>query len=227
MNDIAREYSSSSSEEEVGSLPCASSYLKDAKNAKDHEGRTRSFPHVVGDFATHVYVEVSVPSEIEAMLQETYRKLQSAFLGLRWIEERHVSCSRTVALRSTQKESLRRALSQALRNTKPFVCSFDGWDVYLNDDRTRTFFVLKVRFGKERFLDVIRHVDRAFKLHGLETYYSNPVPHLSIYWCLGDVADVARERLRFLSCTTIEWNASVHRILCKIGNHEQAHLLMD
>lgn len=220
MNAIAREYGSSSSEDEVGALPCASSCLKDARNTKDHEGRTRSFPHVEGDFATHVYVEVSVPSEAEAMLQEAYRRLQSAFLGLRWIEERHVSCSRTVSVRSTQKESLRRALSHALRRTKRFVCSFDGWDVYLNDDRTRTFFVLKMRLGKERFYDVIRSVDQAFRLHGLETYYSDPVPHLSVYWCLGDVVQVARERLRHVS-TAIEWNVPVQRVVCKIGSHKQ------
>lgn len=226
MNAIAREYGSSSSEEEAGALPCAVTCLKDARNTQDHEGRTRSFPHVEGDFATHVYVEVSVPSEAEPMLQQAYRRIQSAFLDLRWIEDRHVSCSRTVSVRSTQKESLRRALSHALRRTKSFVCSFDGWDVYVNDERTRTFFVLKMRFGKERFLDVIRAVDQAFRLHGLETYYTDPVPHLSVYWCLGDVVAVARERLRLLS-TAQEWSVPVQRVACKIGSHKQVISLPD
>ncbi|PRW39260.1 U6 snRNA phosphodiesterase [Chlorella sorokiniana] len=42
-----------------------------------HQGRERAFPHVTGNFATHVYIEVPTPSSCLGTLQELLQLLQA------------------------------------------------------------------------------------------------------------------------------------------------------
>lgn len=223
MRALVHEYTSSSSEveEEPAPLPHAASWFQEGVGAPDpHEGRIRSFPHEEGAFATHVYVQVSAGVGLVQKVQSARLQLLRSFPHLHEIEEWHVSCSRTVAVRAPQIESLRRSLSHALRRTRTIAYGFGRWNVFVNDEKTRTFVAMEVGIGATSFLGVIRAVDASFVRHGLEPYYVDPVPHVSLFWCLGDVSETLRPIVDALPRLDGGEGAShvADAVLCKVGN---------
>lgn len=223
MRAILQEYSSSSSdgEEEASVLPKPTAWLEEERVAPDpHEGRIRSFPHEEGAYATHVYATVSESDALEQKVRSARQQLLRSFPSLHEIEEWHVSCSRTVAIRAPQIESLRRSLSHSLRRTRAITYSFGGWRSFVNDEKTRTFVAMEVGAGADSFRSVIRAVDACFVRHALEPYYADPVPHVSLFWCLGDACDALDPLLDALPRLEGGEHASfvADAVTCKVGN---------
>lgn len=223
MRAILQEYSSSSSdgEEEASVLPKPTAWLEEERVAPDpHEGRIRSFPHEEGAYATHVYVTVSASDALAQKVRNARQQLLRSFPSLHEIEEWHVSCSRTVAIRAPQIESLRRSLSHSLRRTRAITYSFGGWRSFVNDEKTRTFVAMEVGAGADSFRSLIRAVDACFVRHALESYYADPVPHVSLFWCLGDACDALNPLLDALSRLEGGERASfvADAVTCKVGN---------
>ncbi|XP_039683592.1 U6 snRNA phosphodiesterase [Medicago truncatula] len=145
--------------------------------------KVRSFPHVDGNYALHVYipsavtldsdcncsVSVNISSsskkEVAAFLKKISslhpslcavdvdvplnvlckndEKLEQVLLG----REFHISLGRTVPIRVHQIDSVVSMLKQKLQ-TQPFYwINFDKWEVFVNDDRTRTFLSVEVVHG--------------------------------------------------------------------------------
>ena len=136
-------------------------------------GRVRAFPHVQGNFATHVYVPLAVTDWTEARheLGDLLAKLARAVPTLRPIGtinanlgedcdsafdaiaslvpdgDLHVSLSHTFPIRAARKDGLLTALRRGLARDLA-----TGWDalvgpnleVFVNDARTTTFLALRV-----------------------------------------------------------------------------------
>ena len=136
-------------------------------------GRVRAFPHVQGNFATHVYVPLAVSDWTEARheLGDLLAKLARAVPTLRPIGtingnlgedcdsafdaiaslvpdgDLHVSLSHTFPIRAARKDGLLTALRRGLARDLA-----TGWDalvgpnleVFVNDARTTTFLALRV-----------------------------------------------------------------------------------
>ena len=136
-------------------------------------GRVRAFPHVQGNFATHVYVPLAVSDWTEARheLADLLAKLARAVPTLRPIGtingnlgedcdsafdaiaslvpdgDLHVSLSHTFPIRAARKDGLLTALRRGLARDLA-----TGWDalvgpnleVFVNDARTTTFLALRV-----------------------------------------------------------------------------------
>ena len=136
-------------------------------------GRVRAFPHVQGNFATHVYVPLAVTDWTEARheLGDILAKLARAVPTLRPIGtingnlgedcdsafdaiaslvpdgDLHVSLSHTFPIRAARKAGLLTALRRGLARDLAA-----GWDalvgpnleVFVNDARTTTFLALRV-----------------------------------------------------------------------------------
>ena len=136
-------------------------------------GRVRAFPHVQGNFATHVYVPLAVTDWTEARheLGDILAKLARAVPTLRPIGtingnlgedcdsafdaiaslvpdgDLHVSLSHTFPIRAARKDGLLTALRRGLARDLA-----TGWDalvgpnleVFVNDARTTTFLALRV-----------------------------------------------------------------------------------
>jgi hypothetical protein len=219
-----------------------------------HQGRIRSFPHVEGQFATHVYVEIDQPRDEKTvkLLADLCQLLQSSVTGLERIfsseadsePSMHLSLSRTVPITSIQIHSLlnglRHGFNKMKKSSKLHLTVGSGAQVLVNDEGTRTFVALKVVEKKypvtnqssnksetsvRKWIDI---VSKVFLLHGLPEYYDNPCIHTSIAWCVGNSQRSELENLLLKYNKLVEsisWSVCVSRVLCKIGKKE--HIIWD
>lgn len=123
----------------------------------------------------------------------------------------HISLSRTVTLRYAQidgfisvlNSSLMRTLRATNATATTIVFGTSDAIILVNDDRTRSFFALRAPDTSTKSADdttvqlpsllltLINAVDQVFTAFDLQTYYSPPLLHASVAWCLGDVSGEA------------------------------------
>lgn len=146
--------------------------------ATDGSGRVRAFPHVDGNFATHVYVPLALSrsaqwSRARAELGNVLARIAARVPGLRPIGDYgkigdpratavssfvvpdgdlHVSLSHTFPIRAARRDglfaALRRALSASL--TRAWVARVGpNLDVLVNANRTTTFLAMRVEDDAE------------------------------------------------------------------------------
>ncbi|KAF5456212.1 hypothetical protein F2P56_025717, partial [Juglans regia] len=211
--------------------------------------RVRSFPHVEGNYALHVYIPVYIPSVPKKELTLFLKKLASLVPGLHVVDvdvplnslykddhkleqvalgrEFHISLGRTVPIRAHQIDSVVAMLRQKLQFQKRYWIDFSKWQVFVNDDHTRTFLSMEViTGGLAEIRKQIHSVNEVYKLHNLPEFYKDPRPHISLTWALGDISD-SLERVVGEEIRRFNVGSSLHKriftskfggIECKIGN---------
>ncbi|CAN0242521.1 unnamed protein product [Ascophyllum nodosum] len=91
--------------------------------------------------------------------------------------QQHLSLSRTVALRAHQIEPMVQALKGTVGLSRRFTASIvRGYDVLVNDDKTRTFLCLRVRAGRQPVLHLISKVDTVMRKFNQPVYYEVTIP---------------------------------------------------
>ncbi|KAA8539745.1 hypothetical protein F0562_026437 [Nyssa sinensis] len=174
--------------------------------------RVRSFPHVEGNYALHVYIPVYIPTAPKMGMIQFLKKVTSLVPGLQVVDvdvplnilcqddhkleqialgrEFHISLGRTVPIGVHQIHSVVAMLRQKLQFQKPYLIDFSKWEVFVNDDCTRSFLSIEVITGG--FIEItkqIQAVNEVYKLHNLPEFYKDPRPHISIAWALDDISD--------------------------------------
>ncbi|KAL2620469.1 hypothetical protein R1flu_000674 [Riccia fluitans] len=202
-------------------------------------GRTRSFPHVEGNFALHVYIPVTIPSyarsRVLPLLEKAFKRFPklcsvedgsanaspNCALASKLKEEYHISLSRTVPVRVHQIESIVSMLRRRLLSQNRYFVEFGSWEVFTNDEKTRTFLSLEiVAAGVLEMKKQVSATDDVFKLHNLPTFYENPRPHISLGWALGDISSSLKVLADELNCQnqkTLLWSSQVKKVECKAG----------
>ncbi|KAI4331996.1 hypothetical protein L6164_016939 [Bauhinia variegata] len=177
-----------------------------------HTGQTskiRSFPHVDGNYALHVYIPIYIPSPSKKELASFLKKVSSHEPSLSVVDvdvplnmlcksdekleqvalgrEFHISLGRTVPIRVHQIDSMVSMLRQKLQAQQCYWIDFNRWEIFVNDDDTRTFLSLEVvKEGLVEITKQIEAVNAVYKLHNLPEFYKDPRPHISLAWALGD-----------------------------------------
>ncbi|KAJ8772471.1 hypothetical protein K2173_027648 [Erythroxylum novogranatense] len=175
-------------------------------------GRVRSFPHVQGNYALHVYIPVYIPPQAKKEVAILLKKVSSLVTDLRVVDadiplndlcrddkkleqvvlgkEFHISLGRTVPIRVHQIDSVVTMLRQKLQSQKRYWIDFSKWEVFVNDDQTRSFLSIEVvNGGLDEIVKQIRYVNEVYRLHNLPEFYKDPRPHISLAWALGDIGD--------------------------------------
>jgi len=102
-------------------------------------------------------------------------------------EQLHMSLSRPFVLQRHQitpfVSQLTRALQQSMQHGA-FTVGLGACGLLGNDDCSRLFAALFVTRNAQRLVALIRAVDTALASFGLQPYYANPVPHVSVAWAL-------------------------------------------
>ncbi|GFP87043.1 U6 snrna phosphodiesterase [Phtheirospermum japonicum] len=189
-----------------------SSGTSDFSLQRENPNRVRSFPHVEGNFALHVYIPVTIPlaprketslfvKRVASIARELHavdidiplinlikdeQKFDQIVLG----REFHVSLGRTVPIRVHQRDSMVAMLRQRLQSHRRYWIDFNKWEVFVNDDHTRTFLSVEVTTGGlAEIKSQIEAVNEVYRLHNLPEFYKDPRPHISIAWAVGDISD--------------------------------------
>nr|XP_043612742.1 U6 snRNA phosphodiesterase [Erigeron canadensis] len=216
---------------------------------RNTENRIRSFPHIDGNYALHVYIPVVIPSERKKELALFLKKATSFVPGLHVVDidvplhilvkddeklvqaalgrEFHISLGRTVPIRVHQIDSVVAMLRQKLQFQKRYLINFDKWEVFVNDDQTRTFLSVEITTGGlAEVTKQIQGVNEVYKLHNLPEFYKDPRPHISIAWAVGDISQslqraVEGEMRKYNlggSSSRSMFTCKFGNIVCKVGN---------
>ncbi|KAL4519116.1 hypothetical protein Ndes2526A_g00220 [Nannochloris sp. 'desiccata'] len=231
------QYGSSDEEQDVDHLHRSSQTQQlnaptsDPTSNTTTQGRIRRFPHVPGNFAVHVFIKVPTIKPCRPPLENLLQQVKQMFPDFSQVESLdsvrilplgkggapllaqpsyHVSLSRTLPIRLVLAEPLLTSLRNNLHQVKRFSLRIHPvLEVFLNDDKTRTFLALKVSAKPvlavqlllsrkmvgtgeaalediDPLLQAIDAVSDAFEMEELQRFYSSPKPHISLGWLLGD-----------------------------------------
>ncbi|KAF7296496.1 hypothetical protein HMN09_01056300 [Mycena chlorophos] len=188
--------SDSESEQEVAppppkkrKLPALGSTLSGPIHIDDpskHQGRTRTTPHVDGQFATHVYARVALASgsSLGRLVSEILDAAKRDAEGLHAFDELHISMSRPVFLRAHQREEMRNAVKRVAGGYSPFTLSFAQISALANDEGTRLFLVLEIGAGHNELASLTNALSPTLLQFRQKEYYAFPRFHASIGWAL-------------------------------------------
>ncbi|XP_028800059.1 U6 snRNA phosphodiesterase-like isoform X2 [Neltuma alba] len=206
--------------------------------------RIRSFPHVDGNYALHVYIPVCIPSPSKKELAAFLKKVSSHEPSLHAVDvdlplnilckneekleravlerEFHVSLGRTVPIRVHQIDSMVSMLRQKLQTQQRYWIDFSKWEVFVNDDYTRTFLSLEVvKGGLREITKQIEAVNGVYKLHNLPEFYKDPRPHISLAWALGDIGHSLKKVVeQVIKRNTVESSVKKWAFTCKFKGIE-------
>ncbi|KAL7590100.1 hypothetical protein Lser_V15G36026 [Lactuca serriola] len=212
---------------------------------RNSASRIRSFPHIEGNYALHVYIPVFIPSERKKELALFLKKATSLIPDLHVVDldvplsmllkdeekliqvalgrEFHISLGRTVPIRVHQIDSMVAMLRQKLQFQKRYLIDFNKWEVFVNDDQTRTFLsVENTTRGVAEVTKQIQTVNEVYKLHNLPEFYKDPRPHISIAWGVGDISEsvkrVVEGEMRKKVGGRCMFTCKFSSIVCKIGS---------
>ncbi|CAI8043107.1 U6 snRNA phosphodiesterase, partial [Geodia barretti] len=119
-----------------------------------HDGRARSFPHVRGQWATHVFIPfefsksfVSCINDLQQYLKTTSVPEGSVTIHQFPASELHLSLSRTVPIPFHVISPLTQALRDCISTHHRFEVSFSHLSWYSNEEKTRSFLSWDVSTG--------------------------------------------------------------------------------
>ncbi|KZV61625.1 hypothetical protein PENSPDRAFT_693237 [Peniophora sp. CONT] len=206
-------YSDSSSEEETPAsappptkkrrLPALSSSVivpTPVDDPSKHQGRTRSSPHVEGQWAAYVYVALPLRGAEHGALARIVRRafakakelepalhaIGSAADDLTGLSELHISLTRPVFLRAHQRDDVKLAVKRAAQASKSFTLSFASFSQLTNDERTRTFICMEVGAGHSELKTLSEALSPTLRQFRQRSYYDSPRFHVSFAWALLD-----------------------------------------
>jgi 2'-5' RNA ligase len=166
-------------------------------NSEDHGGRIRSFAHVRGNWASFVCLPFHTKNPSLAAMVEIIQASLEEFPDqpkVTIIDEFHLSLSKTVVLHHHWIEPFIRSLKKCFLTQKRFDVIFTEFNVYLNEEKTRTFIGMNI-FATDTLFNLIKDCDTCLTEYGLEKYYENASFHVSLAWCVGDQDKWMRSQL--------------------------------
>ena len=162
--------------------------------------RVRQFAHVDGQFATHVYLPVTLGAQLQGDVDRHVASLQAASSGGASVHavirtEYHVSLSRTCVLVQPQLSAFVEALRVALRGCQHVRVRLEpgrnaGLCQLANDSRTRFFETLELNQGSAAHAGICRMIDAVdgvCKRFDQPTFYAERRTHFSIAWSLEEI----------------------------------------
>jgi hypothetical protein len=162
----------------------------------DASGKKRRWPHTEGLWPSCVYLEVDAPPDVAAAVARAYTEAaaracpagspRAAALGAggdgggpRFVlpapggggPPPHVSLTKTLLLRASEVDGLHDKLAGALAREQCFPAALEGAQVFVNEDRSRSFVGLLPSTGHDGMLRLLRAVDSVVTAARLPPFY--------------------------------------------------------
>ncbi|KAF2360030.1 U6 snRNA phosphodiesterase Usb1 [Trinorchestia longiramus] len=165
-------------------------------DSSKHQGRVRSFPHDLGNWASIFYLPLNEDTSsgvgltsydtLRALVTEAVSICGRHNLSLTPSTNFHISLSKTLPLRIHLIPPLAHDVRASLTNTHRFSVWLNKFAVYVNDEKTRTFLGLRVLHGRPQLTSVVAKLDRILQGYSLPIYYEECDLHASVAWVRGD-----------------------------------------
>ncbi|XP_065161064.1 U6 snRNA phosphodiesterase 1 [Atheta coriaria] len=193
-------------------------------NSEENNGRIRSFAHERGNWATYLYIPYISNYGVEELINTIKTEIQH--IELHPVDHFHISLTKTVILKYHWIDSFVSTVATKIKGLRRFFIMFDCFQIYCNDEGTRTFIGLQTKTGYDSLLNVSKILDTCLQEYRLETYYKDASFHMSIMWCLGDKTTELKQFLpamneiyrKICDNTSDCWHIDVQSIECKTGN---------
>jgi 2'-5' RNA ligase len=141
-----------------------------------------------------------VDDDAEDVILKLQRKItRTCTIELHSCDDYHISLSRTLILRHHQIQSFAESIERNV-HVKRFSIDLLEFEVYVNDERTRTFLGLKVsEVASTGLCQLVKAIDETLVDFNQPVYYKNPSFHLSLLWTLGDKEKELRKEIERLN----------------------------
>ncbi|KAL3673341.1 hypothetical protein V7S43_001057 [Phytophthora oleae] len=198
MESIVAAYGSSSESSDDVASDLSDSQIDSSAADEDHQVGSkrkrsdepqwkRAFPHVDGNWPSHVRIDIPVNQELRGLARNIIQRAQEILGGAITLvpfeelglgettstEENvlHLSLSRPFVITYDQIESFVDSLRAALKWRQRFSITLRKALVLVNDDKTRSFLALRVYDGEQQFIQVLHCVDECLTRFERPTYY--------------------------------------------------------
>ncbi|CAL8148495.1 unnamed protein product [Orchesella dallaii] len=163
-----------------------------------HMGRTRSFPHVRGNWASYLYLPClnnTLMVELNGIIEETRKYCEDTLkIQILPVDDKHLSVSRTQSFRHHWIQEFVDNLRHTASGIETFELFFEEFHAYVNDEKTRTFIGIKVN-ATENLLRIVNTCDKCLADFQLDPYYEDASFHISVVWMLGDMKHLVEKKL--------------------------------
>eukprot|EP00055_Hartaetosiga_balthica_P010235 m.43115 g.43115 ORF g.43115 m.43115 type:complete len:272 (+) comp7091_c0_seq2:235-1050(+) len=162
--------------------------------------KIRSFPHVDGQWPSHVFIDVSnaFMEEMEDEMEDVGELLKS-FLKrpVEIISNPHASVSKSFVLQYCEIDTFVSSLKRNLLGISRFQLEMDGGGAYVfqNEDKTRHFLSIKFTHVPLPLHNIVNAVDRTMKSFSKPEFYKERDFHISLFSWSGLVKDSSGEPL--------------------------------
>jgi len=178
----------------------------------------RAVPHISGNWAGHVFVNLASNSWPIQPAMETFRQsLQTAgYSGPMIVQQLpfHLSLSRTFYLQISFVDSFVQALCERLKNQTSFsIRVIPDNRILCNDDQSRSFLVWSIQ-PTRALLPLVREIDTVLQQYQQPIYYQTPHFHVSLASFAGDVSHLELEPLNNESSSFV---VQIDQIQCTFG----------
>ncbi|WRT65611.1 uncharacterized protein IL334_002556 [Kwoniella shivajii] len=165
-----------------------------------HQGRSRTRPFVDGEYNSHVYLSLDIPSKLRLILEQvisTFQEELPTYTIHSSLSSLHISLTHPLPLRRDQIIPFRDQLADRLRIRKQFSLSFAGGiKVYYNRSMKdgahgeegsggRAFLALRLGAGAIEVKEIVEQIIHPpIDIIHLPKYHDNPEFHTSFAWTL-------------------------------------------
>ena len=197
---------------------------KDEKKRKEyndpskHQGRIRRFDHEKGSWSVHIYIPIN--EELSASFDSLFDVFEKGNDAVHKMEEYHLSLSICQNIRTRQISDFVDCATKMLRNKEAFNITMNGFTCFENETKNRYFGCILVEGGKEEIIDLIDLVNQLMLKWGLNKYYDDPQPHISLIWSLKPLKgfDLDEKLNEKKSKFDMKSSMTVDTIIIKIGH---------
>ncbi|EAR99473.2 hypothetical protein TTHERM_00136370 (macronuclear) [Tetrahymena thermophila SB210] len=193
--------------------------------------KTRKVPHIDGQFACYIYIDVNVGLAQLVKAQSNFKnRVNRDYPDYQFVDIEpdnfHISLSKTFYLNRHQIEPFMSSLREKyLKSFQQISLSIDlnKLKVFSNEDRNRFFVAASVGQGKNIVKDIVNQIDNCLQAYGLDTFFKGNKHHVSLLWTNNKATQNAEFKLyvkdnRFNSSGTDgQVIFDVSEVQCKIG----------
>ncbi|GAA5993206.1 hypothetical protein JCM10908_004505 [Rhodotorula pacifica] len=175
-----------------------------------HQGRKRAAPHVRGQWASYVYLELTPSTSLRRVLRSTFAAavektpkdaaihsllptntprslIEGSSEDVIDVPEQednvlHLSLSRPLMLLTNQRDDLRKVVARTADQSAPFSARYASFGVLENDEKTRRFLGVEIGQGYAELLSLVCDLDKSLAGMRLPAYYPEPRFHTSLAW---------------------------------------------